>query len=434
MEFFYFFLGMAGLQVVFTCAYYVLFRKKEFLYYTLFTVFFSAYVVLVISLPTREWIFQLLGVSVLGVPQLLVPVSILFYYKFIRHFIEAPFNFNRLNRHFLTAEKLLLGAVLTLFFIRLFLGSIIAQQSFVWMMFLIVPLNLYLLVQLVMIRQKLSNIIAIGSFLLFLFARFAVFASLFTKSQGEVFMDAPLAFSIGGILLDFVFFDFALIYKTQLVYKENLRLAVEKQEELNQQRMIISNDLHDDIGSSLSSIQLELALAAQSKESEKSLQKTLLKVSEEVKGVLENMNDIIWAVKKSSDKEKTFSNRIKDYFFDLMDARQINCTYEIDKQLELTLVSSTCRKNLLLITKEALNNALKHSEANQIVVKLFKSENLLHLEISDNGKGIPDNRLNVGNGLESMRLRSLQMGGTLEVERLPDQVTRIACKIPLGSI
>lgn len=434
MALFYFFLGMAALQVVFTSVFYLLIKKKEYLYYTLFTVFLSTYIVMAFRSPSWAWYQTEKGSIILAALNLMVPLAILFYYKFIRYFIDAGTNYSRLNRHFRIAEKIIGSVVLGLFLLRWLGGSELGHQSFVVMMFLIVPLNLYFLVKLILIRQKLPGIVAIGSFLLFLFARFAVFASLFNTNQNLLLVEAPIAFSIGGILLDFVFFDFALIYKTQLVYKENLRLAIEKQEDLNRQRLLISNDLHDDIGSSLSSIQLELALAAKSEQSPQSLQQTLLKVSEEVKSVLENMNDIIWAIKKSSGDEKRFSNRIKDYYFDLMDARQINCTYEIDNELELLLVSSTCRKNLLLIAKEALNNSIKHSDATKILVKLHRMGDHLQLEISDNGIGFDQLRKNTGNGLESMRLRSKQMQGKLNIESYPGTGSQISCTIPLSSI
>lgn len=435
MPLFYFFLGIAVLQIIFTGSYFLLFRNKEFLYYMLFTLSLSFFIVGGDYPPLYEFLKSFTGPHLFRSLNLLVLLSIFFYYRFIRYFTETIQRYPRVHRQFLVAEKIILAACLILFLIQVFADHRTGHNSFMVLMAMIVPMNIYFMISLFMKKSKLTNIMVIGSFFLFLFVRLAFFATLYRTNEGAKGIDPATVFSIWGIIMDFIFFDFALIYKSRLMHSENIRLAVEKQIELNEQRLSISSDLHDDIGSSLSSIQLELSLAGKALEKgQLKNERIFLKISEEVKRVIENMNDIIWAVKKGDAEEKSFSNRIKDYYFDLLDARQMECIYEVDRELEAALLSSTCRKNLLLIAKEAMNNAIKHSEAVAIVVALFKEGESVCLEIKDNGKGIPENRSTIGNGLESMRFRCNQMKGRLEIISIPEIGTTIACRIPASSI
>ena len=157
-------------------------------------------------------------------------------------------------------------------------------------------------------------------------------------------------------------------------------------------------------------------------------------MSEEVKLVLDNMNDIIWAVKKGTSEEKSFSNRIKEYYYDLMDAKQVECTYKIDRALEAGIRSSTVKKNLLLITKEAINNTLKHSNANKITLQLYPENEYLHLLIEDNGEGMATQDATMGNGIESMKNRCVQIGANFDLRSVAGKGTTIACKVPLSKI
>ena len=93
------------------------------------------------------------------------------------------------------------------------------------------------------------------------------------------------------------------------------------------------------------------------------------------------------------------------------------------------------RKNLLLITKEAINNIIKHSGASKVSITLKENNNMLSLSILDNGVGINlTTARQGGNGLPSLELRTKQLGGTIRIENLPDKGTQVHCLIPLANI
>jgi signal transduction histidine kinase len=92
----------------------------------------------------------------------------------------------------------------------------------------------------------------------------------------------------------------------------------------------------------------------------------LKNVVRDLKLVIENMGDIIWAINPDRKAHKSISGQLKDFYFDLMDGYGIQCNYHIDQALEAQITNIDARKNLLLIAKEAINNILKHAEATGI--------------------------------------------------------------------
>ena len=266
MPLLYFFLGVTCLQIIFTGVYFVLLRRKEYLYYTLFSVCLALLVVLT-GLPSfSKSLSKHLGWAWFLLIHLILPLVNLLYYRFMRHFSDAEQKFPSLNHRFKIAEKLVFFSVILLALIRWIFSINDSGQS---LLFLIAPINLFLLISVLQLKKRLMNIVAIGSFLLFLCVRVAIFTSYFGSHSWLIEATTGTFILIGGVMLNYLFFDIALIYKTQLVYGENLQLAVEKQHELSLQRLSISNDLHDDIGSSLSSIQLELALTKNNRRSKR---------------------------------------------------------------------------------------------------------------------------------------------------------------------
>ena len=136
-----------------------------------------------------------------------------------------------------------------------------------------------------------------------------------------------------------------------------MQLEVQRQSELNQQREMISADLHDDLGASLSSIHLNVSMVQKTLHNDiVNADSALKKVVRDLKLVIENMGDIIWAINSDKKAHKSISGQLKDFYFDLMDAHGIECNYHIDHGVEAQITNIIARKNLLLIAKEAINN------------------------------------------------------------------------------
>jgi signal transduction histidine kinase len=263
------------------------------------------------------------------------------------------------------------------------------------------------------------------------------------RSQALYYIFAEQKFSainfqiiLFSLLVLFLFLNFGLLYKSKLIYLQNIQLEVEKQTVLNNQRSTISADLHDDLGASLSSIHLNTAMVQTliHKDNPKA-DASLTRIVKDLKMVIENMGDIIWAINPDEKAQKSISGQLKDFYFDLMDGYGIQCNYHIDQALEAQITNINARKNLLLIAKEAINNILKHSKSTRIDVFLKEQDNSILLEIQDNGIGMIDTEKTFsGNGLQNMKNRTEKINGAFKIKSEVGVGTTISCLVPLTNI
>jgi signal transduction histidine kinase len=200
-------------------------------------------------------------------------------------------------------------------------------------------------------------------------------------------------------------------------------------------RTRISQDLHDDIGASLSSINIYSSVAERAMDEDVEKTKNILqKINHNTRKVMEDMSDIVWAMNNKQKEESTFSNRIKNYGYDLLSQKNIECRYQIDEQAEQKLLKPEARKNILLIVKEAMNNIAKYSEASRAEVQITKDTANIEIKITDNGKGFDPDTIVKGNGLKNIEQRSALLGGSCRFDSSPGRGTTIQCKIPVTNI
>jgi signal transduction histidine kinase len=111
----------------------------------------------------------------------------------------------------------------------------------------------------------------------------------------------------------------------------------------------------------------------------------------------------------------TLETKIKNYAAELLDDRKIELVVKIEQKAEESLENIKARRNILLITKEILNNAAKHSKATEVNVQIYVYEKSWILEIFDNGVGIEPSNAVRGNGLKNIEIRTEELKGKLNV-------------------
>lgn len=195
----------------------------------------------------------------------------------------------------------------------------------------------------------------------------------------------------------------------------------------------ISRDLHDDIGATLSSIQIYGELAGSTLENDAEKSKMMIReMSGQTKDLMSRMGDVIWSMKPVEDDKSSFSNRLKNFSNELLAPKHIKCLIDIDEQLNRQITDPVSRKNILLIIKEAMNNVAKYSQAASCSV-LFKEENgLAVLTIADDGKGMDTENSVKGNGLDNMKQRTESLKGKCIVQSAPGAGVTIQCTFPIA--
>ena len=108
----------------------------------------------------------------------------------------------------------------------------------------------------------------------------------------------------------------------------------------------------------------------------------------------------------------------------------IDYVLEIDEAIDQYITDFSLRKNIILISKEAINNAVKYSSASCISIRLQLKDLQIHLDITDDGIGLQPNR-NQGNGISNMQKRAAENGGVLHIHTPKDGGTCIEVIIPL---
>ncbi|MBC9909698.1 sensor histidine kinase [Chitinophaga varians] len=209
------------------------------------------------------------------------------------------------------------------------------------------------------------------------------------------------------------------------------KIAFRQQLALEQQRNRITADLHDDIGALLSSLQINSSVASQLlHKSISEARQVLDKIERQSRDIADKIGDIIWSMKSSDQELMSVGSRISNFVYDILGATDIQYQVRIDRDVDLRLHDMTIRKNIILIAKEAINNAVKHSKATFIAIDLHVANDQLVLQIVDNGIGYSGLRTQ-GNGMTNMKKRATETGGILTVQTAPLKGTTIIVHMPV---
>lgn len=222
----------------------------------------------------------------------------------------------------------------------------------------------------------------------------------------------------------------ALIILTAVwgLYRYRLQSAL-RMEKL---RTRIATDLHDDIGATLSSITMySESIRGTVKEQLPQLEPILNKIGDTSRNMISSMSDIVWAINPANDAGEKLVQRMESYARDICAVKQVSLQFEADEKLKDLNLPLELRKNIYLIFKEALNNALKYAEATQINIQITGKQNQLHLHVSDNGKGFEENLEGKGNGLKNMEMRAKEIHALLKISSDTNKGTMVELHCPL---
>ena len=195
----------------------------------------------------------------------------------------------------------------------------------------------------------------------------------------------------------------------------------------------ISRDLHDDIGATLSSINLYGELAHSVIEKQPANSKEMIgKMTNQAKDLMGRMGDVIWSMKPVGEEKNSFTSRLKNYCSELLSPKEINCDFNIDEKLVKKINSPVVRKNMLLIAKEAMNNIGKYSNAKNASISFQQLQEKIILTIKDDGNGFDSPAALNGNGLGNMKQRCEQLKGIFRIESIPGNGVAITCTFPIA--
>ena len=230
---------------------------------------------------------------------------------------------------------------------------------------------------------------------------------------------------IMSVFVGFIIFAVLMYNRKQLLYKKEKQLKesehqnqllqkeLEKQKSIEAERERISHDMHDDLGAGISALKLQAEFLKQRAENDdlKNDIDELLKTSEEMNL---SMREMLWSLNSGNDTLGSFIDYSKMYAQNFLKKTKILLLTESEDVVLETIITTEQRRNLFLCLKEALNNAYKHSQSNQIKLSFIQKDKEFMMKISDNGIGI-NHEKSEGNGLRNMKRRMQEQNGHCEV-------------------
>jgi signal transduction histidine kinase len=245
-----------------------------------------------------------------------------------------------------------------------------------------------------------------------------------------------------GLLLELIFFLIALIYKNRIVLiekvKESERLKLENEKkELEKQMAVmaahqeererISADMHDELGSGMTTIRLMSEIAKNKMKGNVPVE--IEKISTSANDLLNKMNAIIWSMNSNNDTVDNLVSYIRVYAIEYLDGTSILCRINTPAAIPQLEISGDKRRNIFLCLKETLNNALKHSNATEMNIDIVVNSKLM-IKIYDNGIGIdPEKTKQFGNGLKNIFRRMKTIGGSCTI--INNRGTETRLELPL---
>ncbi len=225
----------------------------------------------------------------------------------------------------------------------------------------------------------------------------------------------------------------ALLAAGLLYYLHHLR--VQRLLHVEKVRTRLARDLHDDMGSTLSTINILSNMAMQKAGTdEKTTREFISRISNNSSRMMEAMDDIVWSINPVNDSMRKITARMKEFAGNALEAKDIEYSFHIDEAVKELSFDMETRRSIFLIFKEAINNILKYSEATEVNIDMHVCKKMLYLDIADNGKGFdPSKPLSAsrGNGLRNMQKRAEGMKATYKLITEPGKGTGIQLSIPV---
>lgn len=196
----------------------------------------------------------------------------------------------------------------------------------------------------------------------------------------------------------------------------NNRNKLKRLEENQKLRNRISADLHDEIGSTLSSISILSEIVAFQQKKGEFKPEIMQQVSNDSREVIEKMDDIIWTINPENDSFNNLETRLKSFAIPLFESKDIDFQFNFSVELENLSIDMGKRRNIYLILKEAINNLVKYSKCKTVEINAKINYNKLIINIIDDGIGFDTEAQSERNGQKNMKRRAEKIGADLVVQ------------------
>lgn len=228
------------------------------------------------------------------------------------------------------------------------------------------------------------------------------------------------------------FYVLCLLFFCSILYTI-YRVRIRQLLQLYKLRSSIAKDLHDDVGSALSSIAM-LSRLAQEGKIQAGMQPAQIysRIGDTSKRMVDLMDDIVWSVNPDNDRFGNMLVRMREYAVEMLEPLDIDISFQASEQIDDLRIPMQLRKDYFLIFKEAINNMAKYSGCTKASIEMQKEGKHIITSISDNGKGFDVKKVTSGNGLSNMQSRAATLNGRIEFSSSPINGSSVKLTIPVN--
>ncbi|CAM1346267.1 sensor histidine kinase [Tenacibaculum crassostreae] len=213
-----------------------------------------------------------------------------------------------------------------------------------------------------------------------------------------------------------VYTQLVKVRKKNKIFRKTIQEREKLQEDLKNVRHQIAQDFHDDLGNKLASISMLSNLSLKKTEKESNLYPSLHQINKDANFLYAGMRDFVWSLDYKNNKLHEVQMYLNDFGEKLFEYSNINfkSTNNVAKS-DITL-PHYWNKQLVLVFKEAMTNALKHSKATEVLFSVYLNKDILEIKLEDNGVGFDLNASGRKNGLRNMKERITSINGELNIQ------------------
>lgn len=186
-------------------------------------------------------------------------------------------------------------------------------------------------------------------------------------------------------------------------------------------RSKLASDLHDDLGSTMNSVKVYTNLAMMENQPGKYLPLIKDGTQEAITGI----RDIIWVLDDRKDSIEDLLSRINVFASPLCDANDTKYKQELADNARDHKLTQEERRNLYMMMKEAINNAIKYSGCKNLLITIAVTKGKPGIQIKDDGKGFDTTKQGEGNGLKNMQRRAKEIKYLATINSSPGNGTTI---------
>ena len=215
---------------------------------------------------------------------------------------------------------------------------------------------------------------------------------------------------------------------------ENIkRISEAKEAERIRIRERSARDFHDEAGTILTRLTLLTQYLKGTVQKDKPSNDTIGKLEKNLQLLRNGMRDFIWVLDPNKDSVNSLFLRINEIGQQIFEHSSIdfNCSYDMTPLNDTIQINGNLRRHLTMVSKEAFNNIIKHSNAQKAKIEMEYSNSLLEITISDNGLGISQSQDASGHGISNMKSRMKKIGGQLIIENSQNQGTELKLTLPI---